>query len=90
MNLAHITEEIEYLTRANVDTRWLFGRFVKNRHCSDLIRTGFNSVIPDIELIPADDGMAATPLMKQLAGRSDVTVAQFAQAVSALYFSEYK
>ena len=90
VNLAHITEEIEYLTRANVDTRWLFGRFVKNRHCSDLIRAGFNSVIPDIELIPADDGMAATPLMKQLAGRSDVTVAQFAQAVSALYFSEYK
>lgn len=90
VNLAHITEEIEYITRAGIDTRWLFGRFVKDRHCAELICVGFASVLPDITLIPADDGMAVTPLMRQLAERSDVTVAQFAQAVSALYFSEYE
>lgn len=89
INLARISEEIAYLTRAEIDTRWLFGRFVKEKHCFELICEGFASVLPEIKLVAADDDMASTPLMKQLADMPDVTVAQFAQAVSALYYSEY-
>ncbi len=89
VNLAEITEEIAYITRVKIDARWLFGRFVKEKHCFEEICEGFTAVIPDIKLIAADDDIAATPLMKELAERPGVTVAQFAQAVSALYFCEY-
>ena len=90
VNLARITEETEHLTRAGIDSRWLFGRFVKNRHCFELMSSGFASVLPNVKLIAADDDMASTPLMKQLAARDDAAVAQFAQAISAIYYSEYK
>ncbi|MDO4982868.1 MAG: hypothetical protein Q4E35_04845 [Eubacteriales bacterium] len=89
INLAEITAEIEYLTGARIDNRWLFGRFAKDKRCFELISEGFSSVLPEIKLIAADDDMASTPLMRQLSEREDVTVAQFAQAVSALYYAEY-
>ena len=43
--------------------------------------------MPEVSLIAADDGLARSGLMRQLAAREDVTVAQFAQAVSAIYYS---
>ena len=89
VNLAEISREIAYITRVRINARWLFGRFVKEKRCFELICEGFNSVLPDIRLVAADDNMAATPLMKELSERPGVTVAQFAQAVSALYFCEY-
>ena len=42
--------------------------------------------MPELELIPADDTLACSPLMLQLAAREDATVAQFGQAVGAVYF----
>jgi hypothetical protein len=42
--------------------------------------------MPELELLPADDTLACSPLMLQLAARTDVTVAQFGQAVGALYY----
>ena len=89
INLARISEEIAYITRADIGKRWLFGRFVKEKRCFELIKEGFASVLPEIALVAADDDMAATPLMKELSELPGVTVAQFAQAVSALYFCEY-
>ena len=89
VNLARITEEIEFITHPGTDKRFLFGRFIKNATCFDKICEGFYSVLPEIRLVAADDDMALTPLMRQLAGRDDVTVAQFAQAVSAIYYAEY-
>ena len=68
-------------------SRSVFGRFVKSRRCFELMQEGFGGVIRDIELRAAGESMACTPLMRQLAARRDVTVAQFAQAVSAIYFS---
>ncbi|TVR59290.1 MAG: hypothetical protein EA426_07640 [Spirochaetaceae bacterium] len=64
----------------------LFGRVVKNPRCFELIREGALSVESDIRLHVADAGMANTPLMKQLDADPDFTVAQFAQAVGAIYF----
>ena len=86
-NLAQLTKEMEYLLDTGTDRRFLFGRFVKNESCFRLIREGFAEVMPEVSLIAADDGLARSGLMRQLAAREDVTVAQFAQAVSAIYYS---
>ena len=88
-NLAQMTREVEYLLDTGARSRYLFGRFIKEPVCFQFIREGFCQLLPDMELCPADDGLALTPLMEQLAGRRDVTVAQFAQAVSAIYFSAF-
>lgn len=84
-----MTREMEYLLDTGTKSRYLFGRFVKESACFELIREGFKELLPDMELHAADDSLALTPLMEQLAGRGDVTVAQFAQAVSAIYFSAF-
>ena len=89
-NLAQMTREMEYLLDTGTGSRYIFGRFVKERDCFALIREGFKELMPDMELYAADDSLALTPLMAQLAKREDVTVAQFAQAVSAVYFSAFE
>ena len=48
---------------------------------------GARGVDPGIRLVVAGTGMANTPLMKQLEGHPRVSVAQFAQAVGAVYFA---
>ena len=88
-NLAQMTREMEHLLDTGAGSRYLFGRFVKESACFRLIREGFKELLPDMELRAADDSLALTPLMAQLAEREDVTVAQFAQAVSAIYFSAF-
>ena len=67
--------------------RFLFGRFVKSRRCFRLLCEGFDEAGTGIRLESADEEMANTPLMRQLAAREGVTVAQFGQAVGALYFA---
>ncbi|HWR11361.1 MAG TPA: hypothetical protein VN445_06045 [Rectinemataceae bacterium] len=69
------------------DKRFLFGRLVKNRTCFDLMAEGGRGIIPDISLIVAGTGMANTPLMKELERHPELTVAQFAQAIGAVYFA---
>ena len=87
INLGHLTSELEHIADTGAGSRSLFGRFVKKPHCFELLKEGFSEVVPEITLEAADDSMACTPLMKQLSEREDVTVAQFAQAVSAVYYS---
>lgn len=65
----------------------LFGRVVKDPTCIALIREGASRVSPDLVIEVADDGLAATRLMRQLRDDGRYTVAQFAQAVGAVYFS---
>ena len=89
-NLAQMTREMEYLLDTGTGSRYIFGRFVKERDCFALIREGFKELMPDMELYAAGDSLALTPMMAQLAKREDVTVAQFAQAVSAVYFSAFE
>ena len=69
------------------DERFLFGRLVKNPTCFDLILEGGRSILPDISLTVAGTGMANTPLMKELERHPEFTVAQFAQAIGAVYFA---
>jgi hypothetical protein len=78
--------EIEEILSPKVKDRYLFGRLVKNPRCFSLIEKGFNNVIPEVTLFVADDTLANTPLMQQLKEDEMYTVAQFAQAVGAIYF----
>ena len=48
---------------------------------------GARSVVPNITFEVADSSLAHTPLMKQLEDNEHFTVAQFAQAVGAVYFA---
>ncbi|MBO4915358.1 MAG: hypothetical protein J5449_09155 [Oscillospiraceae bacterium] len=86
-NLAVITKEAEWLLRPETDVRYLFGRFVKSEKCFSLLREGFSELKPEIRLENGGDDLAETPLMRQLAQREDVTVAQFAQSVGSVYFA---
>ncbi len=65
----------------------LFGRVVKDPACMALIKEGAARVSPDLVIEVADDNLAATDLMRQLRDDGHYTVAQFAQAVGAVYFS---
>lgn len=85
-NLGQISREIAFLLHPDTNQRYLYGRFVKHAICFQLIRQGCRDSMPELELLPADDTLACSPLMLQLAARADVTVAQFGQAVGALYY----
>lgn len=82
--------ETEKILSPGIASRVLFGRLVKNRRCFELILEGARAIKPDIELDIADAGMANTTLMKQLESHPEYTVAQFAQAVGAVYFANQK
>ena len=86
-SFGQISREIIYLLSPETDKRYIFGRFVKYQKVFELLRKGFNSVLPGVVLLQADDSLAFSPLMQELALRKDITVAQFGQAVGAVYFS---
>lgn len=78
--------ETKKILNPDTDARVLFGRLVKNRRCFELTKEGAKRVKKDIVLDVADSDMANTKLMKQLENDPHYTVAQFAQAVGAVYF----
>jgi hypothetical protein len=79
--------ETQRLLNPRTRKRILFGRLVKRLSCFEAINDGAKAVVPEIELEVADSGIAYTPLMKQLQADEHFTVAQFAQAVGAVYFA---
>ena len=52
-----------------------------------LLQEGCGKTASDVKLIAADESIACSPLMRKQADRKDVTVAQFGQAVGALYYA---
>jgi hypothetical protein len=90
----------EFMAVAWLESRWLlspaarrrvlFGRVVKHRACFDLMVEGAASLVPGIELTVANEEMANTPLMRQLKQSRDYTVAQFAQAVGAVHYANFR
>lgn len=85
-NLAHVTRDAAELLCPETDTRFIFGRFVKRPRCFELICEGFAEVEPDVSLTAADNDLAYTKLMRALGASETATVAQFGQAVGAIYF----
>lgn len=82
--------ETKKILNPDTDARVLFGRLVKNKRCFELMREGARTITEDILLEIADADMANTPLMKQLESNPHYTVAQFAQAVGAVYYGNKK
>lgn len=86
-HLAVLTEEMESILQPESKRRFLYGRFVKSRRCFELICEGFSRRDTGITLYAADENLACTPLMRQLAEKKGFTVAQFGQAVGAVYYA---
>ena len=86
-HLAEVNREMRLILRPETETRYLYGRFVKRERCFALIREGCAAALPELKLIAADDSLACSPLMRQLARREGVTVAQFGQAVGSVYYA---
>ena len=84
--LAVTWEETDYILNPAAKERSLFGRLVKSPVCFRLMCEGAGRRKPDLKQYAADGGLANTDLMKQLEAHPDYTVAQFAQAVGAIYF----
>lgn len=87
--LAVTWSETELILQPLVKSRTMFGRLVKNPKCFELLEAGAKSRIPEIHFDVADGSIAFTPLMEQLEHDPDYTVAQFAQAVGAIYFGDF-
>jgi hypothetical protein len=82
--------ESKWLLDPAVDARILFGRLVKRRACFDYMVEGARAIAPALELEVADDEMANTDLMRQLRDSEVYTVAQFAQAIGAVHYANYR
>lgn len=85
-NLAHVSCETAALLQPETTLRFIFGRFVKRARCFALICEGFDELETGMRLVAADSALACTPLMRMLDATDGVTVAQFGQAVGAVYF----
>ncbi len=86
-HLAVTWQETENILSPVAKERYLFGRLVKKRRCFELMQEGARKIIPELEFIAADENMANSEFMRQLSASAEYTVAQFAQAVGALYFA---
>jgi len=86
-NLSVVACEMAYLLHPAAKVRFLFGRFVKRPGVFALLDEGFRRGIDGVTLIPSDENLANTPLMRALAQSRDATVAQFGQAIGAVYFA---
>ncbi len=84
--LAVTWQETDYILEPEAKERSLFGRLVKMPACFALMSEGAEKRVPGIKQYAADAGIANTALMRQLEAHPDYTVAQFAQAVGAIYF----
>ena len=78
--------ETEFLLSPKAKSRVLFGRFIKSRKCFELMQEGAK-LLCEVSLEAGDDGLAFSPLMIELKENPHFTVAQFGQAVGAVYFA---
>lgn len=86
-HLAVLSAEMERVLHPESQQRFLYGRFVKSRRCFELLCEGFARRETGLALRVADEELACTPLMRQLANRAGFSVAQFGQAVGSIYFA---
>ena len=86
-NLGEVSREMRFYLRPATDTRFLFGRFVRHARCFALLREGCAEIMPQLHLEAADETLACSGLMRQLAQRGSAAVAHYAQAVGSIYFA---
>jgi len=79
--------ETQRIVAPSSPARILFGRLVKRQICYDMIKEGAIKRQNDLQMEVANAAsMVNTSLMKQLDEHPDFTVAQFAQAIGAVYY----
>lgn len=79
--------ETEYILSPKVKDRVLFGRFVKREASFLCMQRGAAKILPEVSYIAANDELAYSPVMCELRDDPCYTVAQFGQAVGAIYFA---
>ena len=84
--VGEMSRELALLLHPATDTRYLFGRFVKDPACFRLLQEGCRQVVPSLRLEAADEELSCTPLMRALSAHG-VTVAQFGQTIGAMYYA---
>jgi hypothetical protein len=82
--------ETEHILSPACKDRVMYGRLVKMPHCFELMQKGAAEIDRSMRLTAANEQSAFSPLMKQLKDDPKYTVAQFAQSIGALYFSNYQ
>ena len=85
-HLGMLSRELGFLLGPDTDERYLYGRFVKSGTCFSLLCEGCREAIQGLKLVAADESLARSTLMRALSAQHGVTVAQFGQAVGALYW----
>ena len=88
-HLGMLSREMDFLIDPGTDERYLYGRFVKSETCFRLLSEGCREAMPSLRPVAADENLAQSPLMRALSERDDASVAQFGQAVGALYWSVF-
>ncbi|MCK5564171.1 MAG: hypothetical protein KAJ07_02905, partial [Planctomycetes bacterium] len=78
--------ETQRIIKPTSAARTLFGRLVKRPICFEMMKEGVATRLDSPQLDVADATMANTELMKQLQVHPEFTVAQFAQAIGAVYY----
>lgn len=81
--------ETKKILNPKTNIRFLFGRLVKNKACFSLICEGAEKISKNLKFIAAGTGIANTTLMKELEKNEHYTVAQFAQAIGAVYYANH-
>jgi hypothetical protein len=78
--------ETQRIIKPTSEARTLFGRLVKRPICFEMMKEGVSTRLDNPQMDVADASMANTSLMKQLEADPEFTVAQFAQAIGAVYY----
>ena len=86
-HLGQVSREAKWLMAPATDVRFLFGRFVKHPACFALLKDGCSRSAPELTLLAADEALACTPLLQDLACRGTAAVAQYAQAAEAVFYA---
>ena len=88
-HLAMVVCEMDWIFGAIPPVCFLFGRFAKSQSCFELLQEGFKTAgsMLSVRLLAADENLANTPLMRELAMSKTATVAQLGQAIGAIYYA---
>jgi hypothetical protein len=82
--------ETEWLLDPKAKGRVLFGGVLTHPACASLVIDGATKRVPHLSLIVADQGLANTPLMRELKGHSGYSVAQYGQAIGAIHYANHR
>ena len=87
LHLGKLCREVDFLMKPGACDRFLYGRLVQEPCCLALLQKGCCIAAPEIRLIAPDESTAATGVMRQIKNFPRASVAQFAQAVGAIYYA---